>query len=70
MTKEIDIGTQAAVRELEQQRAAVTDLLGTRAAELARFCATIGAERDALQARVTVLENEILELRNPVDPLV
>lgn len=65
-----DTGTVAAIRELEAQRAAVADTLGSRAAEYARALAVVTAERDELKSgavdagiRIAELEKELAELK-------
>lgn len=65
----IDNRTVAAVRELEAQRGALVDLLGSRAAEYCGQLASMSAERDALKARVDALEKEIADLKIQVAEL-
>lgn len=64
-----DPGTVAAIRELEAQRAAVADTLGSRAAEYARALAVLAAERDAeretFKKKLAELEEELDLLKNP-----
>jgi lipid A disaccharide synthetase len=53
------IRTQAAIREIEAQRAAVADTLGSRAAELAGMNAMLVAHNQTLSARVQELEAQL-----------
>lgn len=62
-----DPGILAAVRELEAQRAAVADCLGSRAAEYARSLAVMTAERDALADENKLLLERLAEFAKAAD---